>query len=763
VTNSPRWESVVRRAARELAPVQVRHEGDATRSSFLSGLVERGDDTWLRVSPWPASTFVGPTLVDAPLEGWRLRMGSVSRGDDVLWLPLSRARFETLAMPSDVDLASLVLVCPTGVDDLFVHPVVGLDAQGCVIETPIGLSTGHTFPHVELHGDRGILRSASAVVSSSEAWVDHFGRPFFRHRLRFDVPLAPETVPPDYDVIADPERLDRVLRLACLLGLEIVSSEPGDERRYLARRGEARLETSGSAWRSIGPIEIAFELFALRYEATVRVVGAHATTLPLLLRRRRRRTESRVDTRAQSYRLLFEHPLRPRRVEASVIDLSARGLCFTADERDLLWPGLVLGSSSVHGPHGRVDLGKLEVRSLESDRAHARILRDDVGTDLELGELLASLRHPDLTPHDGSTFDTQLALYRHAGLVMPYMAELLDHAKDEAARSWWVAHRDAPSLCRTFARYEGDDAVASVTALQAWERTWLGQHLAAIPERTGCTPGELLMSFMDYVVLRPDCRQMVFFVAAKNTRMNAIQEQFQALTGTPEAAVRVPLRAWLFRAPCERDTPDVRRADGADRRVLARSTLRDWGGLAQRAFSFDEASSTLASLGPRYARAGLLRRREISVTRDARLPRWAAVTERCSPGLCIPGLTQATWLLPLHAGPDDAAHVRSLVASLRLEAHEPHRIVLTSALRANEPFEAAGLTHAFDAYAYVLNRAGLRRYASYLLESYGTKGALRAEARVDPGSPIRDERSQSDRPSDRSQSDRIQGRRDERG
>lgn len=721
----------MRRAARELAPVQVRREGDATRSSFLSGLIEQAGDTFLRVSPWPTATLAGPILVDAPLEGWRLRMSRVSRVADALLLPLSCARFETLESPTDVDLASLVLVCPTGVDDLFVHPVVDLDTQGCVIETPTGLPTGHTFPQVELHGDRGILRSAAAVVSSSEAWIDHFGRPYFRHRLRFDVPLAPEALPPDYDVIADPERIERVIQLACLLGLELVSSEPGNERRHLDRRSEARLQTAGSAWQSIGPIEIAFELFALRYEATVRVVGAHATTLPLLLRRRRRRTEARVDTRARSYRLRFEHPLRARRVEASVIDLSARGLCFTAEEHDLLWPGLVLGSSSVHGPHGRVELGNLEVRSLESDRAHARILRDDVGTDLELGELLASLRHPDLTPHDGSTFDTQLTLYRHAGLVMPYMAESLEHAKAEAARAWWVAHRDAPALCRTFARYEQGDAVASVTALQAWERTWLGQHLAAIPDRTGCTPGELLMSFMDYVVLRPDCRQMVFFVAAKNTRMNAIQEQFQALTGTPEAAVRVPLRAWLFRAPCERDEPIVRRADGADRRVIARSTLRDWGALAQRAFSFDESSSTLAMLGPRYARAGLVRRREISVTRDARLPRWAAVTERCSPGLCIPGLTQATWLLPLHAGADDAAHVRSLVASLRLEPDEPHRIVLTSARNANEPFESANLTHAFDAYAYVLNRAGLRRYASYLLESYGTQGALRAEARRD--------------------------------
>src|SRR5690606_18391076 len=114
--------------------------------------------------------------------------------------------------------------------------------------------------------------------------------------------------------------------------------------------------------------------------------------------------------------------------------------------------------------------------------------------------------------------------------------------------AWRTAHA-SPDLCRTFARYEDGDAVASVTALQAWDRTWLGQHLAARPDRTGCTPGELLMTFMDYVVLRPDCRQMVFFVAASNDRMNAIQTRFQELTGTPEAAVRVPLRAWLFRDP----------------------------------------------------------------------------------------------------------------------------------------------------------------------------------------------------------------------
>lgn len=730
MTNSPRWESVVRRAARELAPVQVRREGGAERrTTFLSGCVSDSGDEWVRLRPW-AGGPVGRCVVDAPAEGWRLRCTDARLGGDELLVPLGRARFETRERALGLETDSLVLLCPTGVDDLHVLPVVELEGNGCTVESTVGLAVGHTFAHVELHGDRGPLRVASAVVVAAEAWVDALGNPFLRHRLRFDLPLASSAAPPEYDVLADPERIDRVLTLASLLQSDLSSSEEG--RRVLVACESDRLVMTGPSWNRIGPVEIAFDLFALRYEATVRVLGGNRTTRPLLLRRRRRRSESRVDTRHRDLFIRFTHPVRRDSRRSTLIDLSARGLCFSAEEEPLLWPGLVLEDARVENADLKIRLGDLEIRSVTESLAHARLLsRDPVSS--ELGDLLASLRHPDLEAHDGASFDSQLDLYRACGLVMPFMSDLLDAQRVAARDAWRRAHTSASSLCRTFARYEQGEAVASVSALQAWEQTWLGQHLAARPGRTGCTPGELLMAFLDFVVLRPDCHQMVFFASASNERMNGIQRRFQELTGTAEAATRIELRGWSLgsKRGSSRDAATLSRTKGrrvrvpnrSDRRVIERAVRRDWGGLAARALSLDAEALFLPDLARAYRRMGLKRGREVLVACEAGLPRWAAVTERGSPGLSIPGLLHATWLLPLHDGGSNEHLLTALVQGLDLDEREPRRLVLAARGLPSEPFEMAGLDSLVDVNVYVLNRAGLRRYASYLLESYGERGA----------------------------------------
>ncbi|MCB9604362.1 MAG: hypothetical protein H6720_28910 [Sandaracinus sp.] len=727
MTASPAWQSVVRRVARELAPVHVRVPHGEIQATFLSGVLDEGDRAWLRLRPWKRGP-VGACLVEAPAERWRLRCTETRATADELLVCLRSARFETLAPTPPIDLEGLVLVCPTGVDDLHVLPVAALDASGCSVESSTALSIGHAFPHVELHGDKGSLRTASAVVVDAEPWRDPAGHPFFRHRLRFDLPNSGSGPLPDYDVLADPERIDHVLALACLLQLEL-STDDG-ARRTLSECMADALVSAGETWNRVGSVEVAFELFAIRYEATVRVLGAYRVTRPLLLRRRRRRSEARVDTRGRNLVLRFRHPLRPGLRHAAVVDLSMRGLCFAASDEPLLWPGLSLEDAEVEHAEGRVRVGSLEVRSVAEELAHVRATSHDAVTASSFGDLLASLRHPDLSAHDGAAFDAQLDLYRACGLVMPFMDEMLSARRTEAETAWRDAHVKAPSLCRTFARSEGDEAVASVSALQAWDRTWLGQHLAARPDRSGCTPGELLMAFLDYVLLRPDCRQMVFFAAASNARMNGIQRRFQEFTGTAEAATCVPLRCWVLDPSCARTPETARAPKRGDLRVLARAARRDWGSLAARAFSFEEDTLALHDLGRAYRRVGLRRSREILVSGDENLLRWATVTERGSPGLSIPGLLHATWLLPLHRGGDDRHHVARLVGALRLEPGEPLRLVLADRATPEEPLELAGLRPLVDVNAYVLNRAGLRRYASYLLESYGERGARLSERRA---------------------------------
>ena len=65
------------------------------------------------------------------------------------------------------------------------------------------------------------------------------------------------------------------------------------------------------------------------------------------------------------------------------------------------------------------------------------------------------------------------------------------------------------------------------------------------------------------------------------------------------------------------------------------------------------------------------------------------------------------------------ATIQHALVQLRLESNEPNRLVLAPAWVAPSSLQQAGLEHVVDATAYVLSRAGLWRYSSFLTEAYG--------------------------------------------
>ncbi|HJL01067.1 MAG TPA: hypothetical protein RMH85_26680 [Polyangiaceae bacterium LLY-WYZ-15_(1-7)] len=732
----------LRASVAELEPVVARRPGGVACSGFLERIQGPRRAAQLVLHPVGVRGLGesdGPLSIHAPERGWTLVSTAAEvHAPDVVCVPLADARLFTEREPksSSYQARSLYLTCPQR-GDLHTFPVCSIGRGHCVIDAPPDFHTGEELGTVELLGDEGPLRRCGGVVREVVPWYSPHNRQRFWVRIDF-VPRSEES-PGEYELVSDPDRIRQVLELASLLQLEAqLAGAPSMFARLDLEQAELHLEGEVP---DEPHVELRFDLFAASYETITRVTrvtrvgrGATVLALPLVLRRRRRRAETRARIPKERDAVFhYRNPVSGRTARGAVQDLSLGGLCFDAPAREdaLLWEDLPLRDARLEVGDFRTALGDVQVRHVGERRVHLAF--NHRREDPRFADLLAELRHPSLEAHDGASFEAQLALYRDRGLLMPHMNQLLEAAGEDAALAWRRAHTEGASLCRTLARYEDGEAVASVTALQAWDRVWLGQHLAAQPRRRGCTPGTLLLAFLDHVILKPDCRYMVFFAAAENAKMNRIHTRFQELTGTSEAVGKARIQAWLLpRTRPAEPTLDGFRTVGLRRRhraLIEHAATREMGALVARGLGLDAETLTLARLRRRFAAAGLVRRRELAVLSRRGRARMAMVTERCSPSLCIPGILDGTWLLPLHGSPerptasqhDDA--VRHALRTLRLQRAEPVRLLLAPGTLPTTEFERAGLEHAFDANVYVLNRAGLRRYVSFLMESYGAAQA----------------------------------------
>jgi hypothetical protein len=324
-----------------------------------------------------------------------------------------------------------------------------------------------------------------------------------------------------------------------------------------------------------------------------------------------------------------------------------------------------------------------------------------------------------------------LDFYKRARVLAPFMEANARRRYREAEACWKKVHREGDSVCRTTVQREEGRPVASVTAMHWWDGTWVGQHVGALPDRRGKSAGRLFIAYLDHLLLRPDCRFMVFFATTANAKMNSIHGRFLELTGTPEAFTRLVMDYWLYEGYGGEPLPDgvsVEPLRQEDETLVARAAARTFGPLGAAAMSMTPGRFELPETTDKFRDIGLQRERRVRVVRIGGVPRMALVEERATPGLNLAEMMGATWLVPLHLervggelGVSDTTMQHALQAALRpsertlIFSHESLRPVLPGQGRAD----------IMSVYMYMLNRAGLRRYAHYLAEAYGEINARR--------------------------------------
>ena len=506
-------------------------------------------------------------------------------------------------------------------------------------------------------------------------------------------------------------------------------------------------------------VRIGVELFATHYELDVRVLeddGAHLrTTLPLILRRRRRhRRDRRVPvSREQQVELMARNP-----VTGAVQVFPVSELSFFAIEvgcaglAAVMWRGLPLEQAQLRFGARLVHLGDVIVEDLDLDartgwvRGGLALQSAAIAEDPDMISLLATLSHPQVRVHDGHGFDALHAAYLRAGLFGPHMHRNLEPILEQTRSVWRRLHSGAADVVRTFVHGPDEAPDAAVTVMRAWEHAWVMQHFVdTSSERSGAT-GRLQSAYLDHLVPRPDARYGVFFVKTDNHLMNAYLRRFFAATGTPEAVTRSHVELWIGgageRAPTsalEALDPEVevRAAELDDEPLIQRAAQRFLGGHAAAALSFTEGDLTLPDTHARFARAGLERGRQCEIVCRLERPVYALIEEISTPGVNLTWMLNATWILPLQPTrtPDEPALRVALHAINTRPAQSAtgERFLNLPKGLSERVLEQAGFAREAALHLYVLNRTGLHRFLHYAVERYGELDAVSQRRRARGG------------------------------
>lgn len=703
---------------------------------MLDSVTGRGAAARLLISPVnaKAASRAGCTRIFCSELGWAftatstIALDAQTLGVDIASGVLTRIPARTSRYQTSSD-RPVLLVVPRGLGEVHVLPVVDVGAEIVAVDSPVGLRPGDTLASVDLWADRGCIRHADAEVVDSAPWYDLEGRSRFRLRLRLRTAETQGTT--GYDLISDADKIKRLFELTSLLEGE---GTFGDGTMItVATLAEDHVELHALA-RVAFPQRVRrtlrFQLFDVAYEADVRVIEQQGASLsiawPVVVRRYRQRSESRTTVQDRSVRIEYADALSGDVRQRDVLDLSFGGARFAMEDgSDVFWEDMPLSGVVLRWGSHALSLGRVRVRGAVDGTCRVSF-DNNLADDPELGELLTTLRHPDLILQDGSDFDRPYALFKRVELLEDFMVEGVDARLDEVRDNWQRLHT-SPDICRSVMRQEGDDAVAWVSSVQAWPGTWIGQHMAALPGRRGCTPGLLFSAYLDHVLLRADCRFMAIFTSTENGRINDMHRRFNELTGTSEAFSEARFEVW--RVPpgfsAARSLAPAQTMRG-HHTLIARAAQRTLGTMPAAALGLTESQIEFPELAAKFGAAGLLRSRQSRVVVERGTPRIAMLHENTSVGANLTGMLDATWLLPLHKDrrPGEVSGTALDAALQSLEGHEG-RLVMTPAGFAENMLAARGLQHLVGAAFYVLNRAGLRRYVHYVTDVYGEFNARR--------------------------------------
>jgi len=421
-------------------------------------------------------------------------------------------------------------------------------------------------------------------------------------------------------------------------------------------------------------LELSFDLWGKNYTFAATLLSCcdrpeFAVRVPRVLIERASREMARFKPAAGVKVIAFlESPFSEvPPTEAQVLDVTTAGCAFEYDPRIALFPlGALIPRVGLRFKDDVLDVGSARVRSTERvgpNRVKCGIEFQPLSS-LQRANIYGAIVHcdkPNIHDGVGHSFDELWDFFLETGFLYPAKLERIDYP---AVRRTFEALLEHPTpLCQFILFEESGRTYGHISALRAYSRTCLGQHLAAQHAVRGVSLGRMLtvamLQFQDY---QPEVEWIRLFYRPNNPWPRFVYGSFAQRAAD---SISVDHRTYDYLTlplPAAPLTPSssVRFMEPEDEPMLEAWFIERGRTAQMRAEDFVSRRMELAQLDEAYRALGLERRREILVFEQHGRVRGFAALEISSPGLNLSELTSAFRLLLFDS---DAEVVRALVTA----------------------------------------------------------------------------------------------------
>jgi len=337
-------------------------------------------------------------------------------------------------------------------------------------------------------------------------------------------------------------------------------------------------------------------------------------------------------------RISLESPFAGAPIERRVRDISTTGVSFDIGAAtDPLPVGTRIATMTLHSGKSSIRLTG-RVRHLVDRAQHLRCGLEFEGVDARtrqrLVELIMADRYPTVDCSDGVDFDGLLAFMREARYLDETREEALRPLFPEARRIHTALRRDGNSLQRTLVVRDEKRMVGHIAGLQAYPRTWMFHHLAALPGHRAA--GVVSVAAMDQLLHESQSEFFrAWFLASARFPSRVFGGFARKLPNGPLSDVRAYAHAMLPTATWASQSTSLEVGDATRGELLLveQRLVASLPPIVVQAEDLTRQGLHLDALDRRYQRIGLHRGRRVLVARrDGRMLGFA-LAEVSSPGL----------------------------------------------------------------------------------------------------------------------------------
>jgi hypothetical protein len=471
------------------------------------------------------------------------------------------------------------------------------------------------------------------------------------------------------------------------------------------------------------------------------VLGRQGSRLRLLpapvLRERHRRVDERVAIASAEARLVFAHPLGgPARVRR-VVDVGAGGCGFLPEPRDVdVWSGLALERARLELPGCRIKLRDASVCAASDGRVGVRFGALAPQHAETLRSALVQLRFGQVKLHDGRDLKQIVEFHRSVQLMVPEMEKVLMSGFAETQQQWRRAHQGAGRLMKTAVVGWNGGIGATLTAVRAYDRGWLFQHMAVASPLVS-DAGSLHEILMSLVAAREDGEYVSGFVHDAARSVTALMRAFFERTDLEH---RGSSQFAIYSAPPlppggERFGRELELLGPADDDLVENAALRLLPAVSVRAMGLRRGEVAMPRTRAAYRRIGIERGREVWAARRDGQAAALLVREWGSSGLSLSGLLSMGMLLPVRPDLDVDGSLRERLCrqarALPVPSDPPFRFLFLPEGCDDSPLLRAGFVRLAGVTHFALHRLGFADYRRYAARRYGVvKARLRPAARA---------------------------------